>query len=346
MRKLLIGIILAMYFVIPAEAMEIIAPEAPASVMDTMPNHTGSFGKAFQELLQNTINRILPELKSAVQISTGIVYSAMLFSLLQTLAEKLSGVIALAGTAVLAAAIFQNANTMIIYAAEAVREICEYEKLLCPVLTTALAAQGGITASTALCAGTMTFLTFLSMLVSRLMIPMVYVFLVFSVAYSATGEEILKKIGDAEKSFLSWLLKALLIVFTTYMNITGVISGTTDLAALKAAKLSISSVVPVVGSILSDASESVLVSIGMLKNAAGIYGILAILAVFMGPFIKVGIQYLLLKVSAALCSLFTNKNLSTLINDFSTAMGLLLAMVATACILALISTVCFMKGIG
>jgi len=130
------------------------------------------------------------------------------------------------------------------------------------------------------------------------------------------------------------------------MSVTGVVSGTTDAAALKAARVTISSVVPVVGGILSDASESVLVSIGILKNAAGIYGILAVLAVFVGPFVKVGVQYLLLKASAAVCGVFGNKNISALVDDFSTAMGLLLAMVAAGCLLVLISTVCFLKGIG
>jgi len=130
------------------------------------------------------------------------------------------------------------------------------------------------------------------------------------------------------------------------MSITGVVSGMTDMAALKAAKLTMSTVVPVVGGILSDASESVLVSMGVIKNAAGIYGIVATIAVFIGPFIKVGIQYLMLKLSALLCSLIAGKNISGLVDDFSSVMGLLLAMVAVSCILVFISTVCFMKGIG
>ena len=130
------------------------------------------------------------------------------------------------------------------------------------------------------------------------------------------------------------------------MSITGVVSGTTDAAALKAAKMTISSVVPVVGGILSDASESVLVSAGLMKNAAGIYGILAILAVFLEPFLRIGAHYLILKLTAALCGVFGSKQMTELIGDFSSAMGLLLAMTGATCLLLLISTVCFMKGVG
>lgn len=346
MTKILIGIILVLSLSIPVAAEEITAPVVPQSGIAMMPQNRDSFADALFELIQNSAKRIQPELEEAVQISSRILISAMLFSLLAILSEKMTVPVAIAGTSAIAAMILQHTSTMVGHASETVWEICEYGKLLCPVLTTALAAQGGITASAALYTGTTAFNALLSTLVSRWFIPMIYIFLAFSIANCALGEDILKKFSDAVKNFLHWLLKTLLIAFTTYMSVTGVVSGATDAAALKAAKLTMSTVVPVVGGILSDASESVLVSMGVVKNAAGIYGILALLAVFIGPFIKVGVQYLLLKVSALICSLFASKNISTLIDDFSAAMGLLLAMVAVSCILFLISTVCFMKGLG
>ena len=85
---------------------------------------------------------------------------------------------------------------------------------------------------------------------------------------------------------------------------------------------------------------------GTIKNAAGIYGILAVLSVFMGPFVKIGIHYLLLKSSAVICSVFDDKQISSLTDSFSSAMSLLLAVIAVGCVLVLISTVCFLKGAG
>ena len=148
------------------------------------------------------------------------------------------------------------------------------------------------------------------------------------------------------KQIISWSLKTLLTIFTAYLSITGTVSGTTDAAALKATKVTISSFVPVVGSILSDASEAVLVSVGIAKNAAGIYGIFAILSIFLSPFLKLGTHYLMLKATSSICSLFGSKNICNLINDFSTAMGLILAMAGIVCVFLLIATICFMKGAG
>lgn len=346
MTKALLAILFVLSLAIPTDAAEIAAPEVPQTGLSRMPQNTDSFSDALLELLHNSMRLLQPELEDALHVCFRVICAAVLFSLLSILLKRGNVSISLAGSVTIASLIFQHTSVMIRYASDTVWELCEYGKLLCPVLTTALAAQGGIHTSAALYTGTTAFITLLGMLVSRLIIPMVYFFLAFSVAYCALKEESMKKLADTVKSILNWLLKTVLIVFTTYMSVTGVVSGSTDAAALKAAKVTISSTVPVVGGILSDASESVLVSMAVMKNAAGIYGILAVLAVFMGPFIKVGLQYLLLKMSSALCGFFANKEIAMLIESFSSAMGILLAMVAASCMLVLISTVCFMKGIG
>jgi stage III sporulation protein AE len=137
-----------------------------------------------------------------------------------------------------------------------------------------------------------------------------------------------------------------LYTFTGYISITGVISGTTDAAALKATKLTISGMVPVVGGILSDASEAILVGAGFVRNTTGIYGLLAITALCIRPFLKIGAQYLLLKSTGAVSSIFGSKRCVTLIQDFTWIMGLLLAMTGTGCLMVVLSVICFMRGVG
>ena len=130
------------------------------------------------------------------------------------------------------------------------------------------------------------------------------------------------------------------------MSVTGVVSGGVDASALKAAKLTISGLVPVVGSILSDASESVLAGIGVLKGAAGVYGLLAILAIGLRPFLRIGAQYLLLKLTAEIAGIFSSSSICALIRAFCSAFGLILGITGTVCLLLMISTVCFLKGVG
>ena len=110
--------------------------------------------------------------------------------------------------------------------------------------------------------------------------------------------------------------------------------------------MTISGAVPVVGGILSDASEAILVSVGVMKNAAGIYGIFAVLAIFAGPFLRIGVHYLMLKLTAAVSGVYAPKRLTELIGQMSSAMGMLLGMTGAVCVMLMISTVCYMRGVG
>lgn len=345
MKKLRLFILIIPMLILPVSATEFTAPIVPDSGVEYMPR-TDSFGPGLQDLFYQILPQLRPDLAEAAQVGMALIGISILVGLICTMSDSLACVNEFAGAAAISIALLGSTNSLIRLASNTILEISEYGKLLLPVMTGAFAAQGCVTASAALYAGTAVFASFLGKLISGLFLPMVYFYLALSASYGALGEDSLKRIRDMLKNTVSWCLKIILTIFITYMSITGVVSGTTDAAALKAAKVSFSTFVPVVGSILSDASEAVLVSAGLAKNAAGVYGILAMLAVFLRPFLKIGIHYLVLKLTAIIVTLVGTKRTAELILDFSGAMGLLLGMTGSVCLLQLISTVCFMKGLG
>lgn len=339
---------LTLLLVLPvqARAVTITAPTVPPAGVESMPETTDSFAEGLWELLQKALETLQPGLREAAKSSLSVVAAVLMAAVLQMGAPQRGRLVELATVGAVAAMLLEHTHCLIRLGMETVQELSQYGKLLLPVMAAALAAQGGAGTSVALYGGTAVFDAVLSSLIARILAPVLYLFLALATACGALGEETLRKMRDMVKSFVSWCLKTLLTIFTTYMSITGVVSGTTDAAALKAAKVTISSVVPVVGGILSDASEAVLVSIGLMKNTAGIYGILAAMAVLLTPFLRIGTQYLMLKATAAVCGMFGSKAVVDVIGDFSTAMGLLLAMTGSVCLMLLISTVCFLKGVG
>lgn len=346
MRRILILLILLPALVIPVSALDITPPSAPDDVQELMPAETESFGQGLWEIIKAAVSKLAPELSKASGCCLAVAAVVLLTSILNATPGSSQKVVRFVSTLAISAIMLGQANAMIDLCAGTVEQITDYSKLLLPVMTTALAAQGGATGATALYAGTTVFNTILSAIIGKLLVPMVYIFLALAAANSATGEDTLKKIRDFAKWLVTWCLKTILYIFTGYMSITGVITGTADAAAVKAAKLTISGVVPVVGGILSDASEAVVVSAGVVKNAVGVYGLLAISAIWISPFLQMGAQFLLLKLTAVLCGVFGVKEASDLIEDFSTAMGLLVAMTGAVSFLMLVSTICFMKGMG
>ena len=304
------------------------------------------FLEEFWGLIENTMIESRPDLRYAAQVSSSVLAAGMVLALLTNLWKGPAVSVDIVTTAVITAILFQGTNSMLVLAKDTVLQMSQYGKLLLPVMTGALAAQGGISSSAGLYIGTTLFDAILGGLLTNLYVPLVYVYLALAVARSAVGMDILKKLRDLVKAFLTWSLKIILTVYTTYMSITGVVSGTTDAAALKATKVTISTMVPVIGGILSDASEAVLVGAGVMKNAAGIYGLLAIIGMVLGPFLKIGIHFLLLKLTAALCGVLGTQTAASLTEDYSSSMGMMLAITGAMCLLLLISIVCFMKGVG
>lgn len=331
---------------IPVQAQALTAPSVPEYAEKFMPPQQENFMQGLLEVLRDALFSIRPDLKEAAAVCLSIVSVVIGISLLRSFPGNSEKTATLAGSIGIAVLLLKSSGSLINLAAVTVTEISEYGRLLLPVMTAALAGQGGISASAAIYAATAFFDALLTAIIGKVLTPLAYIFLLLSVAGSAIGEDTIKKLRDTIKWVITWSLKTILYIYTGFIGITGVVSGTTDAVALKAAKLTISSVVPVIGGILSDASEAVLVGAGAVKNAAGIYGFFAIIAIWIGPFLQIGVHYLLLKATGAVCSVFAGKEHAELIHDFSSAMGLLLAMTGTICLMLLISLVCYLKGVG
>ena len=346
MKRIFALLLIVAALAVPVSAMEFTAPTAPQRVEDLMPVETESFGQGLMKILSGAFSGLHPDIVDAARICVSLVAIVMLISILKELPGNAANIAELAGCLGVGALLLTNTNAMVNLGADTVRELSDYGKLLLPVMTAAMAAQGGTASSAALYAGTAAFDAILSAFISNLLVPMVYIFLVLAIASAALGEQMLCKLRDFVKWLASWCLKTAMYIFTGYMGITGVVSGAADAAAVKATKLTIAGMVPVVGSILSDASEAVIVGAGVMKSAVGVYGLFAIASIWIGPFLRIGAHYLLLKLTAAVCEAFGVKRVCGLIRSFSTAMGLLLAMTGTVCFLLLISTVCLMKGVA
>lgn len=345
MKKIFLVIVLVVITAIPTHAMEIEPPVVPDSGELYMPADTQSFGEGLWFVIQSAIKAFLPEIGKTAASCTMIFGASMLTGILEHFPGTSKRVIHLAGTVLIGIILLSPANMLIELGSKTVSEMVEYGKLLLPVLTGALAAQGGVTSSSSLYVTTVFFITVLSTLVAKIIVPLLYIFFCLSLIGSAIDEPLIQNLRDFIKWLICWCLKTILYVFTGFMTITGVVSGSADASAVKAVKLTLSGMIPVVGGIISDASETILVGASVMKSAAGIYGILAIIAVFVGPFLKIGAQYLTLKLTGSVCQIFTGKQESTLLKDFSGGMGMLLGMTGTVCLLLLISVVCFMKGV-
>ncbi len=327
--------------------MDFSAPEPPAAAREYLPQEADSFGEGLWKVLQLSCKTLAPSLSQAAEVCLRAFGAVLLVCLVEQAAPGLSvRALELAGTAAVAALLLEPSAALMELGVQTTEQLRDYGKLLLPVLAGAMAARGGVTAGSALYVGTAFLDAVLSAAVAAVLVPAVWAYLALAIGYAALGEPLLGKLRDLIAKSMEWALKGTLTAFTTYMTVTGVVSGAADAAAAKAAKAAISMGVPVVGGILSEAADAVLVSAGALAGGVGVWGILTIFALACVPALKLGCQYGLLKVAAALCAAVGEGRRTGLVGDFATALGLLLALVGTQTVLLLISVVCFLQGVG
>ena len=220
---------------------------------------------------------------------------------------------------------------------ETIGELNLFSKVLLPTLAAATAASGAVSSATFQQVTTVFLADLLMELIDGLLLPLVYLYIGALAASSCLPENRLGAIAEALKKIITWILTSSLLLFTVYLSTVRVVAGAADGASVKVAKAAISGVVPVVGGIIAEAAETVLAGAGMLKNTIGVFGMLAILAACAYPFLQLGVQYLLYKLSAFLAAAAGAPELRELIDGLGGAFGLVLGMTGSCALLLLVS---------
>lgn len=230
-------------------------------------------------------------------------------------------------------------------AGQAVEDMNAFSKTLLPTLTAAAVSSGAVTSASVRYAASALFMDVLLTAVKDLILPLIYAYLAVALA-----DAVLEQSGlSAAASLLKWVvgisLSLLVLAFTTYLTVTGVIATSTDAAATKLAKTTLSSLLPVVGSILSDAAGTVVSGMEILKDAVGAFGILAVIAISAVPCAKLLLQFLVFKAAAAVSAAAADPRVVRMIGAVSGAYAMLLGTVGTAALILFISVISFLKAV-
>ena len=183
MKKALVLVIIFCILPLSANAAEFSAPSPPSEAEKYMPVESGSFAEDLWYVISASLSELYPHIKDAANICIALVSATLLISVLQSFSGIARQSVDLVGTLAVSLLLLEPTNTLITLGVETVRNLCQYGKLLLPVMTTALAAQGGATTSAALYTGTAFFNTFLSSAIEVLAIPMIYLYLSTGISF-------------------------------------------------------------------------------------------------------------------------------------------------------------------
>lgn len=333
---------------IKTDELQNAVPDGAEEILKDMEISLDQDYEAYFGRIQDAVSRQIGGIfKDAAKKGVTILTLAALCALVSTLLDggKTPNYVVLAAVAAVTVTAAGDVNAFLGLGRTVMDDLNAFSKALLPTLTAA-AAAGGMTASAAAkYAATSLFMDILITAANTVILPLIYAFVAVSVGAAAFEGSALKNAARFIKWTVTVLLTAIVLIFTTYLSITGVIAGTADAAAAKLAKTVLSASLPVVGSILSDAAGTVVGGMNLLRNAVGAYGLLVVCGVCVLPFLRLGVHYLIFKGTAALTAAVADTRISDLTGAIGTAFGFILGLTGTAALILFISIVSVLKAV-
>ena len=243
------------------------------------------------------------------------------------------GILAIAGVCI------GNVNSLFGVLTKTLSEIDVLSKTLLPTLTAAMTAAGTPTSAVVKSSAIMLFSDVLITIINRLLLPCTYTYLALITANAALGNDSLAELSRLLKSGVTGVLKLLLTLFIAYITVSGAISGTSDIMLEKSAKLAMTGAVPVVGSIISEASQTVIAGAGILRNSIGVFGIIAVLGFTIGPTVRIVLNMLALRFAAAVSAPVAPEAIVKYIEKLSEVFSLMLGMTVASVLVLFIGIV-------
>ena len=303
------------------------------------------FNSALKRLGAGFTEKIKEALKSELGIFTSLMAVIFICSIGASLSldGAFQDYMQISGCCFAAYMLSSSVRGIISQAVSAVNQLSDYSRAALPALFTASAACGSLGSAPIKYAAAYLAIELFMSAAREIILPLINAYIAISLSSSLFENELLKTASRMCSKLCGILMSGLCLAFGAYISLSGLIAGSSDALAVKAAKSIISSTLPVVGRVLSDSASLVVASATLIKNSAGIFCLICVCALCLGPFVSLGIKSLLFKFSSCAAKMLPGSKLSSLLSSLGTAMSLLLGLVGSCGIMLLISIMSAMK---
>lgn len=230
-------------------------------------------------------------------------------------------------------------------AMDTLESLSDYSRAALPVVYTAAAAAGGVSSAPLKYAASCLAIEVMMTASRRLVLPLIRCYLALALCGCVCENSLVAAVGRLVKFLAVTVMSAVTAGFCLYVGVTGLVAGSTDAAAVKAARTVIAGVLPVVGGILSDSAASLLAAAGVVRSTAGVFALIALCALCAGPLIFLLLKMLFLRAAATLAELLPGGRLSKLLEQLGTVFAMLLGLLGSSGVMLFFSLMAGMKAV-
>ena len=313
---------------------------------DTLSRFTpaGLFGIAWEKLKESAA----APLRAVTAVFGILIACALLGTMKNAVGEKpLKNVFDIVCILSIASVMLAPIIQCIRLAAQTVKQSADFMLAFLPVFVGLVATSGHPASAVAYQGLLLVSSEVLSRIAATTFVPMVDIFLAFCIIASVSPGIQIAGIAAFARKALEWGLGICLTVFTALLTVQSLIAQAADTVSMKTAKFVVGSAVPVIGSTISDAINTVVSCAGLLKTAVGAYAIVVLILAFLPALLDCLLWMLATEISVAFAEMLGIAAVPSLLKSIGEALKLLVALVMTSALTMIVSvTVMLMLGSG
>ncbi len=289
---------------------------------------TGRIGNT--NLFNNILNILGRETKTAVSNIGIIMIVIIIHSILVTISEGLgnksvSQIAYFVEYIIIITLVLNNFADIISMVKNAIIDLVGFSNSLIPLLITLMLTTGAIVSAGVVKPVLLILINFIGNFIIDFILPLVMIGTTLGIISKISNKVRVDKLAKFLKSAGVWILGIIMTLFVTVLSLEGSITETVDGVTAKTAKAAVSTVIPVVGKILGDASDSVIGCAGILKNAVGLVGMIVIVGICITPIMKLSLLSLTYYIASCICQPIADEKTIGLLDSIGDTFKILLA---------------------
>ena len=307
---------------------------------------TGRIGNT--NLFNSFLNIIGRETKTAVSNIGIIMIVIIIHSILITISENLgnksvSQIAYFVEYIVIIALVLNNFADIINMVSESIIDLVGFSNSLIPFMITLMLTTGAIVSAGVIKPVLLILMNFIGNFITNFILPLVIIGTTLAIVSKISNKVRIDKIAKFMKSAGVWILGIIMTLFVTVLSLEGSITQTVDGVTAKTAKAAVSTVIPVVGKILGDATDAVIGCSGILKNAVGFVGIIVIVGICIAPIIKLALLSLTYYIASCICQPIADEKVIGLLDSIGDTFKILLAIIFCVSVMLIIGLTIVIK---
>ncbi|MBQ2603757.1 MAG: hypothetical protein II589_01830 [Clostridia bacterium] len=175
-------------------------------------------------------------------------------------------------------------------------------------------------------------------IVSMVVIPLLKSVTALSAVGSVSDKVKFTGVVEFFKKSLRIALTFCMSIFTAFLTMRTIITTSEDSLSNRAVKFAISNFVPLVGGALSDAYQTVLSCVKVLKSGVGVTAMIAVFAIFLPAVVKCLLWQIVLSAGVSVCGIFSDNKTASLLSSLSDVVSSICAIELCAMVMYIIST--------